>query len=840
MNSENDIIITRQQNGTFGFTVKSSKDGCFIDSQAEHCGKLHGDKIIAVNGKDVRSLEHNEIVTLIKESREAVSIRLIHPGRTTDEQQMASSLEHGRHKEDNNATTISKPRKQSESPNVLNFLDTDSESDEEIKQLQLEYEKIKRQKKKEKKDMMKQRIEREKLQYQQLTAEKQKFEKQPVNVNPNETVNSNETNQRTYSKSPPEDNNEVEPEILTPNETVNSDKTIKRTDSGSSKDYYEDIDPQQHSSNKSAVCDIPEDGSSYNNYILVAALDFGTTFSGFAFSLRSDFSINPLHIYSKASWNAGGRQLLSLKTPTCLLLDAKKSFVGFGYEAENKYIDIVIDKEQDDYYYFYRFKMELFHKKDITKDITIKDVTGKSIPAIEVFSLSIKALKDCLFELAETCGFEFTMKDIKWVLTVPAIWSDSAKEFMKESAIKAGIPSNQIYLALEPEAASIYGQYFTANKIQDGGIGEFIVKPGTKFMVADLGGGTADIIVQEKLENGRLKELHHASGNDCGGTSVDKSYLKIFEVTMGPKAFEKLQKDDPSVYLDLCREFEVLKRSISPSKTGKINITIPIVGLNKICKKYAKKKDFEKALDNSPYSDTIKVFNDKVRIDASFVKSLFTPTIAGIITIINKILTSVSGVTQILLVGGFSECKLVQDAVIRSFGESNKIKVIVPMEAGMSVLKGAVLFGHKPNYIVSRKMRYTYGIQIIADFNKDIHERKYMHRVKGKQICTQLFEPVVKLNDTVEIGKQHFSTISTNREFQPELFLPIYCSTEANPMFTDEEGCTKLGKVKMVFPKPSKEKRKVQVCFIFGHTELQICAVDLTSGQVISSQLNLL
>lgn len=98
-------------------------------------------------------------------------------GRTTDEQQMASSLEHGRHQEDNNATTISKPRKQTESPNVLNLLDTDSESDEEMKQLQLELEKLKRQKKKEKKDMMKKSIERELLQYQQLLAEKQKFEK---------------------------------------------------------------------------------------------------------------------------------------------------------------------------------------------------------------------------------------------------------------------------------------------------------------------------------------------------------------------------------------------------------------------------------------------------------------------------------------------------------------------------------------------------------------------------------------------------------------------------------------------------------------------------------------
>ncbi|CAG2232276.1 PLRP1 [Mytilus edulis] len=112
-------------------------------------------------------------------------------------------------------------------------------------------------------------------------------------------------------------------------------------------------------------------------------------------------------------------------------------------------------------------------------------------------------------------------------------------------------------------------------------------------------------------------------------------------------------------------------------------------------------------------------------------------------------------------------------------------------------------------------MRYTYGIQIIADFNKDIHERKYMHRVKGKQICTQLFEPVVKLNDTVEIGKQHFSTISTNREFQPELFLPIYCSTEANPKFTDEEGCTKLGKLRWFSQNHQKKKEGPtnQVCY---------------------------
>lgn len=119
-------------------------------------------------------------------------------------------------------------------------------------------------------------------------------------------------------------------------------------------------------------------GSSNNDNILVAALDFGTTYSGFAFSTRADFCKNPLNIYAKESWNAGGRQLLSLKTPTCLLLDAKKNMVAFGYDAENKYIDIVIDKEQTNYYYFYRFKMELFNKKVCNLD-KFNDILSRMI-----------------------------------------------------------------------------------------------------------------------------------------------------------------------------------------------------------------------------------------------------------------------------------------------------------------------------------------------------------------------------------------------------------------------------------------------------------------------------
>ena len=99
------------------------------------------------------------------------------------------------------------------------------------------------------------------------------------------------------------------------------------------------------------------------HYLFVAAIDFGTTYSGYAFSFRNDFKMNPLTIRANEAWNAGCQNHLSLKTPTCLLLDDKEELVSFGYEAENKYSDIVIARKQNEYLFFHRFKMKLYKNK---------------------------------------------------------------------------------------------------------------------------------------------------------------------------------------------------------------------------------------------------------------------------------------------------------------------------------------------------------------------------------------------------------------------------------------------------------------------------------------------
>lgn len=76
------------------------------------------------------------------------------------------------------------------------------------------------------------------------------------------------------------------------------------------------------------------------------------------------------------------------------------------------------------------------YTQDLTEEMQLEDVTGKSIPAIDVFGKSIKALRDHLLNLLETEGTGVKPHEIKWVLTVPAIWPDNAKQFMRKSAQK--------------------------------------------------------------------------------------------------------------------------------------------------------------------------------------------------------------------------------------------------------------------------------------------------------------------------------------------------------------------------------------------------------------------
>nr|XP_022309539.1 heat shock 70 kDa protein 12A-like isoform X2 [Crassostrea virginica] len=214
----------------------------------------------------------------------------------------------------------------------------------------------------------------------------------------------------------------------------------------------------------------------------VVGIDLGTTYSGYVFSLSKD----ELHFYSPNFWSSGHGGMTSLKMPTSLLLNPDQTRHWFGFEAEDKYAELVTENEHRDYYLCQRFKMEL-HSKHIKEDSKIFDICGKPVPAMKVFSLSIEYLKEHCLKTINDRGFTPKREDIKFVLTVPAIWNDISKQFMRTAAIKAGIEKSQLTLALEPEAASIYCQRESLEKLRIGQQQSKLTKPKTRYLLADIG-----------------------------------------------------------------------------------------------------------------------------------------------------------------------------------------------------------------------------------------------------------------------------------------------------------------------------------------------------------------
>ena len=73
--------------------------------------------------------------------------------------------------------------------------------------------------------------------------------------------------------------------------------------------------------------------------------------------------------------------------------------------------------------------------QSISRDLMIEDEMGKMFPAIKVFSMCIAALVDDMVNAGgKTVAGGLVKSDVHWVLTVPAIWSDAAKQFMREAA----------------------------------------------------------------------------------------------------------------------------------------------------------------------------------------------------------------------------------------------------------------------------------------------------------------------------------------------------------------------------------------------------------------------
>ena len=353
-------------------------------------------------------------------------------------------------------------------------------------------------------------------------------------------------------------------------------------------------------------------------------------------------------------------------------------------------------------------------------------------------------------------------------------------------------------------------------------------------------GGTVDIIVHEVLDSDTLREIHKASGGAWGGTKVDEAFKQFFIKVVGKDVMKKFELDCTSDCIDMFREFETKKRNIRSEQEGKITFKIPI-RLTELFEEKEGEKIKARLEKVSEYKGRVTWVGDKLRIEAGIMKQLFDDSCGSILKHVEDLLCDKAsdGTNTLLLVGGFSENTILQDAFQKRFKDK---RIIIPEEAGLAVLKGAVMFGHNPLTIVSRVARYCYGVRVYRDFIDGEHPQDKKMDIDGVSKCKDIFGMHVKKGVELKVGevqsKQRYTPLEAD---QTSLVLDFYTSTEDNPKFVTDSTSEYIGQLEVQLPtlRGGKE-RGVWVMMTFSGTEVLVEAKEERTNNVTQARFNCL
>ena len=353
-------------------------------------------------------------------------------------------------------------------------------------------------------------------------------------------------------------------------------------------------------------------------------------------------------------------------------------------------------------------------------------------------------------------------------------------------------------------------------------------------------GGTIDITAHEVLPEGRVKEVFHANGGAWGGTKVDQAFLDILSKVFSKDFMEMYQRKCPRQFLDIMLKFELAKKSVNPYKTGKIVIPISWNMADRF-QKFSGNTIEDTASATSPVG--VRFFNGSLILQPEAYRTLFESVTEDIVNHLQKIYQkpAVTDCKFFLLVGGFGECTFLQKAIKEKFEPG--VRVLVPIEAQMSVIKGAVKYGHSPSSIKSRICKRTYGDKNIVPFIPEIHDTDY--KVLGQPKCRNVFIPYVNIGEEVDTGLVKTFSIRPHHPSQTTMLTEIYAidhRVSPNvPEYVDKPGFQKVGQFSVTMPDTSKGlDRLVKFEVKFGGTEIQVRAIDQQSGNEAETAIDFL
>ncbi|KAF9170545.1 Heat shock 70 kDa protein 12A [Mortierella sp. AD011] len=509
------------------------------------------------------------------------------------------------------------------------------------------------------------------------------------------------------------------------------------------------------------------------DYPIIVAIDFGTTFSP-------------------------KQNVQYAKTPTLNLyqeVDGKYKMIEWGWKSKLQMETPAASK----YVQLYKYKPHL------DENLALVPWDDKvSVP--DAISDYLRALHEYVAEkILQEFGRSYSRKSFRYCLTVPAMWSDKAKDVMRKATVRAGLISgddhpDRLILVSEPEAAALYCE--KACKQYDLGHGD-------RFMICDAGGGTVDLIVYEISMTSQVRHLSEVTkghGASCGSMFIDLNFGNLLI-----KKFKSQGVEFPKSIIQIL--VETFAYQLKPQFDGEddMYLTLP-------------RND---CFDDIENPQSIGIDGGYMCLDASELKKVvFEPVVGEVLALIQEQLDGAKNCSAIFMVGGFGSSSYLLQCVKQRFG--NMVKTIsAPYKPEMAVVCGAVYAGLNPKKVTTRVSRRCYGVGVNQKFEKGVDPNSFKIMRPDGPRCTNRFSTFVRKGQKVQVDECVTNSYSvTKLHVMTKLSVKIYAIDGYPPRYITDAGVSELAEISVSNPFKSSDpfghKVSIVVKMYFGLNEIKV------------------
>ena len=529
---------------------------------------------------------------------------------------------------------------------------------------------------------------------------------------------------------------------------------------------------------------------SNHKYLAYVGIDFGTAGITYSYSIGGDREKTDFIEVKK--WEGEGT---ANKTSTEIILDSKcEKIIAFGkLECSD-----LIQKGIGDNLHFSDIKMYLYKDKEKIPDNESKG----EYPLKKIISKFLEKMRDeAIIDLKSKDTDIKKLKDseiidkVKWILTVPAIWSDKSKACMVEAAKMAKLIKERDdlsnFFALEPEAAACY--FAKSGNAQN----SVLENP---YIICDLGGGTADITTHvrklDKNGNHIISEIYPPTGGDYGSREINKYIINtlILGKLISKEARKQIEdilknKGEESEQLKggfrlIEDDVEIFKRKFDLTKINETHL----LKLDALQDGYETPPDLQKLVDNFnnnvKESWKIKIKSKKrwilefpyIIINDLFKELIVDKTIVHFKQImeyldrknekeikkINEMNSDKKNVEKIkneiktiILAGGMSANKSIVELYCKAIPG---VDIISMPEPEIAIVKGAIYFAKNPFAICQRIARYSIGIKCVdlwkERFNSVEGAIPIWNEKKNEKSCLNRFSVFYKKFHSINVSEK--------------------------------------------------------------------------------------